>query len=151
MTKIPLVLALSLCMSSLSQAQTLKTNFPGCTPEKTLFFAYTQTHNNAVELCREEKGYRFSYGPLKKPDTQILVSPENVGRIDLASTPGFAVQDDKTAWWIDIDEHGQHDLIISRPNIHGRVDWAIGLESTSWGFRSTLKTGALPPFMHMDK
>lgn len=150
-TKLFLGLGLSFCLMAPVQAQALKTNFSGCTEEKTVFFAYTQTHNNAVELCMLKDGYRFSYGPLKKPDTQILVKGGDAGRIDLSKTPGFAVKTDNATWWLDIDEHGQHDLIISRPDIHGRVDWAIGLESSSWGFLSKLGTWPLPPFAHFKK
>ncbi|MDF0741457.1 hypothetical protein O1M93_27195 [Klebsiella pneumoniae] len=40
----------------------------GCQEQNLIFFAYNIKHTKAVELCQTEEGYRYTFGPIGKPE-----------------------------------------------------------------------------------
>lgn len=113
------LMALSLTFASLGIAHadpTLKTNFDGCTPAKTMYFAYTADHAKAVEFCEVAGGYRYSYGPINRAETQITRKPGEAGVIQTEHGPRFAIHKGEITYWISMGRDGGDMLVVSKNN-----------------------------------
>lgn len=45
---------------------------PTCSKENTIFFGYNLKHTKAVELCKVSEGYRYTFGPVGKPEITLV-------------------------------------------------------------------------------
>lgn len=110
----------ALAMSPVVQAKALKSNFAGCTPAKTMYFSYTEKLTKAVEFCEVDGGYRYTYGPINKPELQVVKKPGEIGVISVAMTWGFAMKNGDLFYWISSSKFGGTELIVSKG------DWVGG-------------------------
>lgn len=120
----------ALAFSPVTQAGAgVKSNFAGCTPEKTMYFSYTEKHTKAVEFCEVDGGYRYTFGPINKPEMQIVKMPGDIGVISVGMTWGFAMKNGNTFYWISSSKFGDTELIVSKGDwIGGKQLAAITLD-----------------------
>lgn len=108
---------------------TVKSNFAGCTPERTMYFSYTEKHTKAVEFCEVDGGYRYTFGPINKPEMQVVKKPGDIGVISVGMTWGFAMKNGNTFYWISSDKYGETELVVSKNDwIGGKQLAAIPLD-----------------------
>lgn len=114
----------------------ISTNFAGCSPERTIFFAQHSTHDKAVEVCKVKGGYRYSNGPLAHPTISIIKSGSDVRRIATDPGNGFLVRNGGYAYWLSQDAYGNKYLMATRgyPSKNKTPLARIKLDSQGWGY-----------------
>lgn len=113
------LIALSLSVASIGMAHAepeMGTNFDGCTPAKTMYFAYTADHRKAVEFCEVAGGYRYTYGPVGNPETQFTRKPGEAGVIKTENGARFAIRINDLTYWTSMGRDGSDMLVISKDN-----------------------------------
>lgn len=116
----------------------IATNFEGCTPDRTIFFAQHRTHDKAVEICKVKGGYRYTNGPLGHPSISIIKSGSNVRRIATDPGSGFLVRNGGYSYWLRQDAYGNKYLMATRGYpATGKTPLAnIALDSEGWGYKN---------------
>lgn len=138
----------TLAMAPAAQAAA-KTNFAGCTPAKTMYFAYTEKGTKAVEFCEVAGGYRYTFGPINKPEIQLVKKPGEIGVIDIAMTTGFAMKNGNTFYWISSDKYGNTELVVSKNGWEeGKRLAAIPLNEYDNGAQNNAYSGKYAPFAY---
>lgn len=133
----------------------LKTNFPGCTPAKTILFAYTKDHTKAVEFCVMPKAYRYTYGPINHPEITLSAIPGNSGLVRSVSqsgviSTGFAIRNGTYVYLTQRGPKGGDARLLANQYVNGVTqDLAyISLEENGWGFiDNTAEPDAWPDFI----
>lgn len=109
MKKLTTIIALSVALFSTSVFAS-----PTCSKEDTIFFGYNLKHTKAVELCKVPEGYRYTFGPVGKPELTLLRSKVQFGGGGMGG--GFTI-----------------------PN--GAFEYAVGEDKFEGGFLSVSKNG----------
>lgn len=114
----------------------IATNFNGCTPDRTIFFAQHATHDKAVEICEVKGGYRYSNGPLSNPSISIVKSGNDVRRLAMDPGNGFQFRNGDYVYWLSQDGYGNKYLMATRgnPNSRAKPLAKIKLDSQGWGY-----------------
>lgn len=104
----------ALCLSPTISAHVGESpNFAGCKQKKTIFFAHTSKEEKAVEICEVEDGYRFSYGTLSQPSTQVVIPRNDIFRIYMDPGIGFMIRTDEYRYWLKQDLKGNSFLVVT--------------------------------------
>lgn len=133
----------------------LKTNFDGCSPARTILFAYTKDHKKAVEFCVMPYTYRYTYGPINKPEITLTASPGDAGLAQVANqlgviSTGFAIKTGPYIYWTQRGpKGGDARLMVNKHDGNRMLDIAyIPLEEKGWGFiDNTAEPDAWPDFI----
>lgn len=85
----------------------------GCQEQNLVFFAYNMKHTKAVELCQTEKGYRYTFGPIGKPE---IILEKNSGDITRGGGMGggFDVKNGNVVYGVMEDKFGNSALIVRK-------------------------------------
>lgn len=129
-------------------------NFEGCNPYRTLYFSYTEDHKKAVEVCRVGNDYgvyRYTYGPLNKPELQVLKTDKDIGWYESYKTVGFAMRNGNYYYHLEVTRNPRTgrftSLVVSKGSLSGKTITSISLAEDYYGFQYDLsRDGLLSPF-----
>ncbi|ECI4826476.1 hypothetical protein DRM84_23235, partial [Salmonella enterica subsp. arizonae] len=85
----------------------------GCQEQNLVFFAYNMKHTKAVELCQTEEGYKYTFGPIGKPEIVLEKRYEDVTR-DGGMAGGFNLRNSNIIYGITEDKFGNAALIVQK-------------------------------------
>lgn len=113
----------------------VKIHFPGCTDEKTVFFAWAVDHKNAVEICKVKNGYRYSYGNINKPEVRDTVTEMRAVKMYGGMLPAFVFTHNGISYWLSADKYGDADLMVTKGEwLKGTALDSIKLETEDMGY-----------------
>lgn len=125
-------------------------NFPGCYTYQTLYFSYNEEHTKAVELCQIDGKYRYTFGPIKKPELQVWKDSAEVGWYESYRSLGFAMHNKGYFYHLETTRHPRHgqfvSLVVTKGRLHGKKIADIPLGNDYYGFQYGLGKGVLDPF-----
>ncbi|WNI84139.1 hypothetical protein [Citrobacter portucalensis] len=129
-------------------------NFAGCYPYRTLYFSYTEDHKKAVEVCRVGKDYgvyRYTYGPINKPELQVLKTDKDIGWYESYRSVGFAMRNGNYYYHLETTRDPRKGsftlLVVSKGSLSGKIIASIPLANDYYGFQYDLsRDGLLVPF-----
>lgn len=84
----------------------------GCQEQNLVFFAYNMKHTKAVELCQTEEGYRYTFGPVGKPEITLEKESADVTHGGMAG--GFDVKNGNIIYGVMEDKFGTSALIVQK-------------------------------------
>lgn len=99
----------------------------GCQEQNLIFFAYNIKHTKAVELCQTEEGYRYTFGPVGKPEITLEKESGDVTRGG-GMAGGFDVKNGNIIYGVMEDKFGNSALIVQKSD-YSRVMAEIELDS----------------------
>lgn len=125
-------------------------NFHGCYPYQTLYFSYNEEHTKAVELCQIDGNYRYTFGPIHKPELQVWKDSTEIGWYESNRSLGFAMKNGDYFYHLETTRHprkGQFvSLVVTKGILHGKTIANIPLGNDYYGFQYGLGKGVLDPF-----
>lgn len=101
----------------------------GCQEQNLIFFAYNIKHTKAVELCQTEEGYRYTFGPIGKPEIILEKDSNDVTRRG-GMAGGFDIKNGDIIYGVMEDKFGNSALIVQRSD-YSKVLAEIELDSVS--------------------
>lgn len=99
----------------------------GCQEQNLVFFAYNMKHTKAVELCQTEEGYRYTFGPVGKPEITLEKESDDVTRGG-GMAGGFDVKNGNIIYGVMEDKFGNSALIVQKSD-YSKVLAEIELDS----------------------
>ncbi|EDV0511813.1 hypothetical protein QF25_15925 [Salmonella enterica subsp. enterica] len=99
----------------------------GCQEQNLIFFAYNIKHTKAVELCQTEEGYRYTFGPIGKPEIILEKDSNDVTRGG-GMAGGFDIKNGDIIYGVMEDKFGNSALIVQKSD-YSRVMAEIELDS----------------------
>ncbi|WP_411170847.1 hypothetical protein [Klebsiella michiganensis] len=99
----------------------------GCQEQNLVFFAYNMKHTKAVELCQTEEGYRYTFGPIGKPEIILEKDSNDVTRGG-GMAGGFDIKNGDVIYGVMEDKFGNSALIVQKSD-YSRVMAEIALDS----------------------
>lgn len=107
------LVALTALSSASAFAGATVANGFGCPNKNKVYFAYTDKHTKAVELCRVGRNYRYTFGPINKPELQVSQPATRVGFYG-GMGGGFEFKNGAYRYTVSEDKFGNADLEVSR-------------------------------------
>lgn len=101
----------------------------GCQEQNLVFFAYNMKHTKAVELCRTEEGYIYTFGPIGKPEIVLEKDGSEVTRGG-GMAGGFYVKNGNVIYGVSEDKFGNSFLTVEKSDF-SKVLSEIELDSGS--------------------
>ncbi|MGV8001771.1 hypothetical protein QPK14_06440 [Photorhabdus temperata subsp. temperata] len=99
----------------------------GCQEQNLIFFAYNMKHTKAVELCQTEEGYRYTFGPIGKPEIILEKESSDVTRGG-GMAGGFDIKNGDIIYGVMEDKFGNSALIVQKSD-YSKVLAEIVLDS----------------------
>ncbi|HDS7241233.1 hypothetical protein Q4R62_11875 [Morganella morganii] len=99
----------------------------GCQEQNLVFFAYNMKHTKAVELCLTEEGYRYTFGPIGKPEIILEKDSNDVTRGG-GMAGGFDIKNGDIIYGVMEDKFGNSALIVQKSD-YSRVMAEIEMDS----------------------
>ncbi|HDS6408955.1 TPA: hypothetical protein QHZ98_001698 [Klebsiella oxytoca] len=99
----------------------------GCQEQNLVFFAYNMKHTKAVELCQTEDGYRYTFGPIGKPEIILEKESDDVDRGE-GMAGGFDIKHGDIIYGAMEDKFGNSGLIVQKSD-YSKVLMEIKLDS----------------------
>lgn len=99
----------------------------GCQEQNLIFFAYNMKHTKAVELCQMEEGYRYTFGPIGKPEITLEKESSDVTRGG-GMAGGFDIKNGDIIYGVMEDKFGNSALIVQKSD-YSKVLTDITLDS----------------------
>lgn len=99
----------------------------GCQEQNLIFFAYNIKQTKAVELCQTEEGYRYTFGPVGKPEITLEKESGDVTRGG-GLAGGFDVKNGDIIYGVMEDKFGNSALIVQKSD-YSKVLAEIELDS----------------------
>ncbi|WP_096915203.1 hypothetical protein [Escherichia coli] len=93
----------------------------GCQEQNLVFFAYNMKHTKAVELCQTEEGYRYTFGPVGKPEITLEKESGDVTRGG-GMAGGFDVKNGNILYEVMEDKFGNSALIVQKSDYSKVLD-----------------------------
>lgn len=125
-------------------------NFVGCYPFQTLYFSYNEAHTKAVELCRIGDYYRYTFGPIEKPELQVWKDNTEVGWYESNRSLGFAMKNGNYFYRLKTTRDWRTgifvSLVVTKGALHGKEIADIPLGNDYYGFQYGIGKGLLDPF-----
>lgn len=122
---------------------TVPTHFPNCTEENIDYFSYLEDRHRAVELCRIDNGWRFTYGAIDnvKDAVTFTVSKSDLAEVEWKDENGIMVLN----YAIMTDAEGVARLRVnSETEPYGTWVSVQPLDSGWWGYVNKLYYAEVP-------
>lgn len=85
----------------------------GCDMTNLVFFSYNINHTKAVELCHITNGYRYTFGPIGKPDITLDKIYKDVV-IGGGMAGGFSIKNGSFIYNVTEDKYGNSSLYVEK-------------------------------------